>query len=239
MDSTGSVTKPDTVESVEDTLGIASGFDDFDSLGVAAEAAQAQRKRFLLICDATSSMSTWWAQAQTALKKAVDEISSKSNTPFQVKVVAYRDHTCDEKPLEESNWSNNTDYLKKFIEGIVSKGGGDHPESVGRGLACALQTNACLVILIGDAPGRPESQGFEEATQLGQSKCPVYALYTDTYGGVKESFERIASLSGGKAMLLRDAKNMTDIFSALLAKMVFQIAYQATSIEAKKIMEEK
>jgi hypothetical protein len=32
---------------------------------------------------------------------------------------------------------------------------------------------------------------------------------------------------------------MTDIFSALLAKVVFQISYQATSIEAKNIMEGK
>lgn len=224
------------ITTVDEELGITEGFDDFDHLATVADAAQAQRKRFLLVCDATSSMGQWWSQAQTALKKAVDEISSKTNTPFQVKVVAYRDHTCDQVPLEESAWSNNTEYLKEFITGIRSTGGGDHPESIGIGLGCAIQSGASLVILIGDAPGRAESEGFKEATMLGQSKCPVYALYTDVYGGVKESFEKIARLSGGKAMLLRDAKNMTDIFSAILAKVVFQIAYQATSIEGKELM---
>jgi hypothetical protein len=227
-----------TQSDVED-LGISDGFDDFDHLAVAAEAAQAQRKRFLLVCDATSSMDPWWSAAQKALKQAVDEISSRTHIPFQVKVVAYRDHTCDRVPMEESVWSNDTEYLKDYISTIKSNGGGDFPESIGYGLAPAMQSGSSLVILIGDAPGRDNSTGFEEAKILGAQKCPVYALYVDDNERTIESFKTIAKLSGGKAMALRDDKTMTDIFSALLAKVVFQIAYQATSIEGRKVMEEK
>jgi hypothetical protein len=94
-----------------------------------------------------------------------------------------------------------------------------------------------MVILIGDAPGRYNSTGFAEAKILGKQKCPVFALYCTAEAGAKESFETIAKLSGGRAMHLRNAKSMTDIFAALLAKVVFQIAYQPTSIEAKKLTE--
>lgn len=223
------------VQDAED-LGITSGMDDFDHLGVAAEAAQAHRKRFVLACDATSSMNEWWREAQVALKQAVDEIKSRTYTPFQIKVVAYRDHTCDPKPLEESDWSNDTDYLKDFISGIRSDGGGDFPESVGLGLAPAVQSGATLVVLIGDAPGRRESEGFAEAKALGSQGCPVYALYVDEDERTIESFKHIARLSGGKALHLKNAKSMTDIFAALLSKLVFQIEYQATSIEAKELL---
>lgn len=223
------------VQDAED-LGITSGMDDFDHLGVAAEAARVQRKRFVLACDATSSMNEWWQEAQVALKQAVDEIKTRTYTPFQIKVVAYRDHTCDPKPLEESDWSNNTDYLKGFISSIRSNGGGDFPESVGLGLAPAMQSGASLVVLIGDAPGRRESEGFTEAKALGSQGCPVYALYVDNDSRTVAAFEHIAALSGGKALHLKNAKSMTDIFSALLSKLVFQIEYQATSIEAKELL---
>lgn len=223
------------VEDAED-LGITSGMDDFDHLGVAAEAAKTYRKRFVLACDATSSMGSWWKEAQVALKQAVDEIKTRTYTPFQIKVVAYRDHTCDDKPIEESDWSNDTDYLKSFISSIRSMGGGDFPESVGLGLAPAVQSGASLVVLIGDAPGRTGSEGFAEAKLLGSQGCPVYALYVDEDERTVEAFKHIARLSGGKAMHLRNAKSMTDIFAALLSKLVFQIEYQATSIEAKELL---
>jgi hypothetical protein len=224
------------IEETED-INITSGMDSFDDLSVAAEAAQSYRKRFLLVCDATSSMQSWWDEAQKALKQAVDEIATKSHVPFQVKVVAYRDHTCDPVPVVESTWSNDTDYLKDFIKTICAEGGGDFPESIGFGLAPAVQSGAKMVVLIGDAPGRNNSTGFAEAKLLGSQGCPVYALYVDDDPRTVASFKNIADLSGGKAMHLRDAKHMTDIFSALLAKVVFQIAYQPTSIEAKKLVE--
>lgn len=220
-----------------DDLGIKEGFDDFDHLATAANASAAARKRFFLVCDATSSMGPWWQMAQAALKKAVDEVASRTNTPFQVKVVAYRDHTCDSRPFEESNWSNDTEYLKDYIKGIRCEGGGDYPESVGHGLAPAAQSDACMVILIGDAPGRYESDGLYEAEILGKQKCPVFALHCTREERLVENFQAIAKRSGGKAMLLQDAGSMADIFSALLAKVVFQITYQATSIEGKKLME--
>ena len=223
------------VEDAED-LGITSGMDDFDHLSVAAEAAAGVRKRFVLACDATSSMGTWWQEAQVALKQAVDEIKTRTYTPFQIKVVAYRDHTCDLVPVEESDWSNDTEYLKNFISGIRSTGGGDFPESVGLGLAPAVQSGASLVVLIGDAPGRRESEGFTEAKALGGQSCPVYALYVDEHELTVAAFQHIARLSGGKALHLRNAKSMTDIFSALLSRLVFQIEYQPTSIEAKELL---
>ena len=216
------------------------GLDDLDMAAAAADSAARLRKRFALVIDATGSMGSVWSAATEALALAVDEINAKSRVPVQIKVVAYRDHIHDTNFLEQSQWSNDSKYLKEFIGGISDHGGGDYPESVGHGLGACLQQDCGQIILIGDAAGRDNSTGFEEAEILGQDKCPVFAMYTDAGDHrLIHHFEKLAQLSGGKAMLLKTGTSfMRDVLGILFGK-ALGITYQpatAEGIEAQKLL---
>lgn len=218
-----------------DEFGIGS-LDDLDNLCNAAEAAAARRQRFALVFDATSSMGSWWTATQDALKTAVDEIKSRTGVPIQIKVVAYRDHVCDDQVVDESEWSDDTRYLKNFITSVSCEGGGDYPESIGHGLRQVLGQQCNMVILIGDAPSKPGSLGWDEAAQLGQSDCPIHALYVDREERLVECFQKLAKLSGGKAMHLKDRKGFDDILKVLLGSAkALQLDYQPETEEGKRI----
>lgn len=225
--------KPKTIED------IGSLDDQFEDLLNAAHTASIQRQRYALCVDATGSMQSTWNMAKDALKQAVDDIKSKVNVPVQIKVVAYRDHESDgDQVIEQSEWSDDTDYLKEFIGSIRCHGGGDYPESVGHALRECLQQDTKQVILIGDAPGKGESLGYKEAQLLGQSSCPVFALYTNVEERLVDNFTKIARLSGGKAFHLKDKNSMRDIFQVLLAaNSALQISYQPTTEEGRRLAE--
>ena len=230
----------DTIKTLEekpiDELGDLD--DQLDDLMFAAERCESQKQRFVLAVDATSSMYSVWNTAKTALKQAVDEIQSSTTVPIEIKVIAYRDHIYDSVPLEASNWSNDTDYLKDYISKIPCQGGGDYPESIGHAFA-AIKGDQILpsqVILIGDAPSKEGSWGYAEAKYFGSQKCLIYALYTDKDPRLVDCFKEFARLSGGKASYLGDLKAMSDILKVILASnKVLAIEYQATSIEGKRL----
>ena len=229
-------TKPvkTTSDEVDELCG---SLDDLDTATIAAEAAEACRMRFALVCDATGSMDSTWSAAKTALTTAVDQIKSKTLVPVQIRVVAYRD--VDDGPdavCETSDWSDDTDYLKDFISSIRCFGGGDYPESIGRGLRRLIQQRCKTIILIGDAPGKEPDTGFEEALICGQEQCPIYALYTaPSDNRLVGHFEKLAKLSGGKAMPLTSFKDLRDIISVLLtSNKALQIEYQPESEAGKR-----
>lgn len=233
LEPTKSIEKAKTIED----LGTLD--DQFDDLINAATHARSVRQRFALCVDATGSMQGVWNTAKDALKKAVDQIKTRSHVPVQICVVAYRDHIEDSDVIQQSEWSDDTDYLKQFISYIRCHGGGDYPESVGHGLRCILQQSVNQVILIGDAPGKHGSLGYEEARALGADKAPVYALYTNTESRLVENFTEIARLSGGRAFHLRSLSSMDEIFQVLLASnKALQIEFQPTTAEAKRLLEE-
>ena len=92
------------------------------------------------------------------------------------------------------------------------------------------------MILIGDAPGKTPDTGFYEAKILGKDGCPIYALYTNQHDGrLKSHFEKLASLSGGKAMYLGNFKDLKDILSVLLtSNKALQISYQPETESGKR-----
>ena len=212
------------------------GMDDLDNATIAADSAAQCRQRFALVCDATSSMNSAWTAAQNALKQAMDQIKSRATVPVQLRVVAYRDVDDGPKAVcEASEWSDDTDYLQSFIKSIRCFGGGDYPESVGVGLRQLLQQQVKTVILIGDAPGKDPDMGFKEAQIMGREGCPIYALYTDDDPRLVAHFEQLARLSGGKAMLLSDFKDLRDIISVLLtSNKALQISYTPETASGKK-----
>lgn len=237
MDSIKPIDAIDTA--AEDMIGTLD--DQLDDLALAAETSYARRQRFALVVDATSSMGPVWNMAKDSLKYAVDEIKKRSNVPVQLTVIAYRDHIDDPADIvtEQSEWSDDTDYLKEFISNIKAKGGGDYPESIGHGLRLLEQSPVNQVILIGDAPGKEGSDGFKEARWLGTQKAPIYAMYTNDESLVVESFRKLASLSGGKAFYLKNKESMADIFMLLLASnKALAIEYQPTTIEGKAMQAE-
>ena len=229
-------TKP-VKTSDEEVDELCGSLDDLDTAATAASAAEASRMRFALVCDATGSMDAAWSAARSALTVAVDQIKSRTLVPVQIRVVAYRD--VDDGPdavCEASDWSDDTDYLKDFIGNIECHGGGDYPESIGRGLRKLVQQQCKTIILIGDAPGKEPDTGFEEAIICAKDGCPIYALYTDPNDKrLVTHFEQIARLSGGKAMSLTSFKDLKDIISVLLtSNKALQISYQPESEAGKR-----
>lgn len=223
----------DAVES--DSMDFSTGgIDDLDMATDAAEAAARLRKRFGLCFDATGSMDYVWTAATQALGQAVDEITKRSDVPVQIKVVAYRDHIYDAPHLvtEQTVWENDTQALKNFISGVYCNGGGDYPESIGHGLRQLIQQQCNQVILIGDAAGRHDSTGFDEAKIMGADKCPIFAMYTDDRDeALVRHFKKLAELSGGKAFLLKSGTDfMRDALSILFSK-ALGITYQPTTPE--------
>lgn len=214
-----------------------TGLDDLDALAEAASASAKLRRRFVLAIDATSSMYAEWEMAKTALVQAVEEIKRRTLVPFQIQVVAYRDRTFDSNYLQQSEWSNDENYLKEFISEMTCTGGGDFPESVDVGIGCTIPDNPNQIILVGDAPGRYESPGYKEASQLGQQNCPIYALWVRNEPSTIQAFKKLASLSGGKAFALTTNKEaFADILALIFAQdKSLMITYQATTIEGKKL----
>jgi len=214
--------------------------DQLDDLMFTAERAAAQRQRFALLVDATSSMGSHWARAKEALRSAVDVIKRDAKVPIQISVVAYRDHIDDPKKyvVEYSDWSDDSDYLYNYINSMRCHGGGDYPESIGHGLAYLLsqQYPISQIILIGDAPSKEGSLGYHEAETFGKKGCPIYALYTQEEHNLVECFQKLAKLSGGKAMFLEKYCNLSDIFKVLLASnKVLGIEYIPESTEGQKL----
>lgn len=211
-----------------------------DDLIAAARDSGDSVRRFVIVFDATSSMGPWWSMATDAVKQAITEIKSRTAFQVAVQVVAYRDITVDHEPLVISDLTDDEFYLKEFTAGVHAEGGGDTPESVDIGLQQAIKSKASMVILIGDADSRPESPGWKEASELGQSGCPIHALWIDTgYQKVRTCFERLAKLSGGKAFPLNSRSNMADILTTILASdKKLMITYQATSIEGQRMQQE-
>lgn len=232
----------DTIKSIDKPIDELGELDDqFEDLLNAAAHASAQTQRFVLAIDATSSMGTWWAMSKSALKDAVDYLQSNTNVPVSIKILAYRDHEYDRDIVEQSEWSDDGWYLKNYIGKMTCKGGGDAPESIGHGLSAILadQLTPAQVVLIGDARGKNDSTGYPEATRMGQMNCPIYALYTHDDPKVISAFKKLASLSGGKAMLFTREMNLTDIFKVIFtSNKKLAITYQATSIEGRRLAEE-
>lgn len=228
--------KKDITTSEDDPINVA-GLDGLDALAEAASASEKLRRKFVLAIDATSSMYAEWSMAKTALIKAVDEIKRRTLVPFLIKVVAYRDRTCDPEYLIQSEWSNDEGYLKEFIAEMRCEGGGDFPESVDVGLSAVIPDGPNQIILIGDAPGRPESPGYREAQHLGQTvNCPIYALWVREDESTIEAFKKLAKLSGGKAFpLSKDENSFADILTLIFSQdKALMITYQATTLEGKK-----
>ncbi|CAF4918941.1 unnamed protein product [Rotaria sp. Silwood1] len=114
--------------------------------------------------DCTGSMSRWLAavkgQMHTIMNSIQNDIKVKyPSLKLQLRfaIVAYRDIK-DRPPITKIDFTEKTEDVMKFLNGITASGGGDIPEDVLGALDTCLtlnwsQTNARFIVLITDAPG--------------------------------------------------------------------------------------
>ena len=98
-------------------------------------------------------------------QKIVDtmEERGKDIEQLRIKVIAFRDYGCDEKPMEESKFfllPEEDEEFKNFVNSIEAKGGGDGPENALEAIALALKSDWTtggfrqrhVVLVFSDAP---------------------------------------------------------------------------------------
>ena len=137
----------------------------------------------IVMCiDVTGSMSPIIEEvksnALTIYKSFVDgmEENDKSVEQLRIKVIAFGDYGCDEKPMQESEFfllPDQIDQFTAFVNGLTAVGGGDGPENALEAIALALKSDWTRVsakkrhaiIMFTDAP----------ALALGErAGCPGY-----------------------------------------------------------------
>jgi len=185
-----------------------------------------KRSRTICISDTTGSMGPIWKNAKIYVRKMIAnifEICGEGSADLMW--IAYRDY-CDKKVLEASDWSNDPDYLLKFIEKIVPDGGGDGPEAVEIGLERAAQEDdVTMVILIADAPPHMEGKGnyctyhnrnlhtdyTVEAKRFADKKIPIHTFYMTEEKKLQASFTEIATITGGTSHYLATAEPLVHV----------------------------
>lgn len=91
-----------------------------------------------LLCDCTSSMSSWIVRAKQTLQEIITNVvSSTEGLEVRVSFIGYRDH-CDTERYSIQPFSNNMDTVRDFISKVSATGGGDLPEDVVGGLRKCL-----------------------------------------------------------------------------------------------------
>jgi len=86
------------------------------------------------------------ANALTLYKTFVDgmEEEDKSVEQLRIKVIAFGDYGCDEKPMQESEFfvlPDQTEQFNTFINNLTATGGGDGPENALEAIALALKSD--------------------------------------------------------------------------------------------------
>lgn len=105
----------------------------------------------VLCIDATGSMSPvldMVKDSATSFYDTLIEALAEKNRAIEnlrVKVIAYRDFTCDgDDSIEESNFFNlpeQNDEFKKFVRKISARGGGDAPETTLDAISIAMKSD--------------------------------------------------------------------------------------------------
>ncbi|NNG02864.1 MAG: VWA domain-containing protein [Inquilinus sp.] len=166
----------------------------------------------VFVMDTTSSMRREIADVQTNLLGIIRVLHRLAPT-LNVGFVAYRDVGDDYvtrpfplTPMEGDNLA----HILTFVEKLQARGGGDRPEAVGRALdeaySMAWRGDAQgRVVLIGDAPDRPErwrgifaeAERFRRRTAATGLRWAVSAIYTGNRPDGNRFFKGLAETGGG------------------------------------------
>ena len=161
-------------------------------------------------------------------------------------VVAYRDHDDEEFATRVAPLTLSAAKVRRFLDALEAKGGGDLPEAVDAGLEVAIEGAAWragarrVVIVVGDAPPRPErlsaavaraasfhrdggvvaalDVSIEANPQLWEERTGRSAegLTTIQFRGPLEAFQRIAEAGGGECTSLRGERRLIRQLAVLM-----------------------
>ena len=174
----------------------------------------------LLLFDATGSMGPFWRETQKIMEEMVERITKVGSA--KLKCCAYRDYCDGDRIFEYSKWSTGAEPLLKFIRSVKCEGGGDVPEAVEDALrrAAEEEEEVTRVILIGDAPPHSWKEGKQQATNLGEKGCPIFAFRVGDDTDTKNIFRKIADLSKGS---YADLKNYEDLLDMMAITVVHDV----------------
>ncbi len=186
----------------------------------------------VFVIDATGSMGWLIDEVKTRVRHLSNWIRSLVPTT-RFGVVAYRDHDDPEFVTQVRKLTLSVRKVKRFLEDLETRGGGDLPEAVGAGLERAIAdagwkaTSKQVIIVIGDAPPHPERMAanvaavaawrarggtvttldvsFDANPELAarQLKRRVEDLQTIRPRGPRDEFVALARAGGGDASTLK------------------------------------
>lgn len=195
-----------------------------------------QIREFMILFDATGSMSRVWGEAKEGIKKLLNRL--KLIMPgVKISLIAYRDY-CDQKTIELLPATDRLEELEQFIGTIRCGGGEDEPEAVEAALEKVLEGQSSFGILVGDAPPhgtqdavvngkdyRLISQGLKQAGKK------IYTVATNQNLHTVSSFQEIADITGGKFFQLEQVDELIDILSVAAAKRIDKMPLLAQLIK--------
>lgn len=167
-----------------------------------------------LVVDVTGSMGEVIAWLKRDVKKMMLAFSLVSREP-RIGLTFYRDagnQSRDEFVTQSVPLTDNTEALVKALSEMKAKGGGDLPEAVLEGMVESYTINPWvggkesrkIILLIGDAPNHPETQGkledlIKKKTTQG---FKLYAVKVSTEYGSNDlaTFDAICKIGDGVAI---------------------------------------
>jgi len=165
--------------------------------------------RIIGLSDATGSMANIWDSTRRHITEMINRMSALGS--YELKWVAYRDYSEDDKLIESSQWETGASNLLSFINTINCYGGMDWEEAVEKALEVAANdSKATCVILIGDAPPHPERDYLQQAYRLAHLKRPVFSFVVGQAPETLKVFSEISRITQGTCSPLKSADDLLD-----------------------------
>ncbi|HUW56343.1 MAG TPA: vWA domain-containing protein [Planctomycetota bacterium] len=179
----------------------------------------------MFVFDSTGSMGGIILEVKTRIRQLMKVVAYLVPNA-QLGLVTYRDkkkydlddyeYTVKFVPLMKGN-KEGLDKLQRFLRETEAYGGGDIPEAVFEGVGAAInkagwnKSSKKIIIVFGDAPPRPESNGLAKIYDLCKSwheRTEGVVSCIDTTGGSKllDEFRQMAADGGGESIFLNDER---------------------------------
>ncbi len=193
--------------------------------------------------DSTGSMESFILEVRRNVIDMMREIK-KTGLSVNFGCVFYGDHEHGRQEVVRFyELTNNEKTIETNFQGNTIFGGGDHPEAVADGLHLALNMNwrfgsKRVTILIGDAPPHAYARDskddypngcpcgldpLKEAMKCKDENIVIYSIGVSKDRDMREAFNKIASITGGRYFELNEVSNLINIIIDMLRREVQKI----------------
>ncbi|XP_062514122.1 uncharacterized protein LOC134189767 [Corticium candelabrum] len=194
-----------------------------------------------IVCDTTSSMGPEIKTAQKLMQDLIDSINDEPLcSDLRLSIIAFRDHPPEETTYVTQVWplTSNIGTVKRAVNSLRAKGGGDPPEAVADALKEVVDLNwdeaqrphaVRMVVLIGDAPphgmiGIKCPDNFPKGCPVGHDwlilaeqcrskKINIYTVLCRNYARTAQAFNAISVSSGGQCFQIRSESDNAEIIN--------------------------